>query len=771
MTASQPSSRGSDSTVGVAWLGVAALGLALAGATVLVVASQLVRGLGVLDHEFTQYFTLGSALGILLLGTWVARRIPKDGRDQDSRLNLGLLITFTCCAVSGLAAFTAMAVANARGPNCRFEDGVAFFWITWAPLALLAAVAGSTAGNRGVRNRTVVGLFALVALLSLAQDLLQMLWGPHVVDFLVGEPLALDQRAAMALSRVQVQQRLFVVLLAAFVWMAAQGVNSRRAPGSSGRLARLAMIPFGSLLLVLGIFGGTRVGLGWGWGEVKAHLSGERRTEHFVIRYAPAGWGVPFVDAVAREAEWCWHELGSQWGMAPHEPVWIYLFDSVEEQRDLTGIAASHAGVRVLSMPWWEVHEGTLRHELVHALNVEFHPAPGVVLRRGLLEGLAQAWSSDYVAVPEAHVRLAAALRAGKLPRAGELMSVLGFYDIDESNAYDAAGSFVGYLILSRGIDRFRSFEQTLDFEKAYGMPIATLDSEWRAFLAALPVDTDTIAETRDTFDPELSPGYLSQACPKLGPRVPEPWREAETRRNVGDWPGALPLYEDLYSREGKPREAAAAMACLRSLDRCPEAIELGSRALLAPDLDEGQRAGLLQAEFPCLLKARDWPAVDETLAAIDAMEPRPSAGRAELRETLANPETREACARAMASEDTLLRHVTLLDLSDGRPGDAALRYVYLTRGQVLPDLRRNVGLRKDQEEEVSALLAELPSVPAASDRLAGRLLSIADRALRAQDLDLAEKIAETLVYTAENPLNRYRASKRIERVTWVRGY
>jgi hypothetical protein len=729
--------------------------------------------LRVLDHEFSQFFTVASALGLLLLGAWAARRVPDDGRDPNSRMNLALLVTLTSGAVAGLAVFVAMDVANALGPNCQFENGVAFFWVTWVPLSLLGAVCGAILGNRGRGPGLAALLFLVVALLSLGQDLLQMLWGPHVVDFLVGEPLALDQRGTMALSRVHVLQRIFVCLIAAFAWMAAQGANSRRQadPQARGRLAGLAAIPMGALLVGLALLGGTRIGLGWSWSEVRTHLSGERRSEHFVIRYAPSGFSAPMVDGVAREAEWDWHDISTRWGVSPEKPVWIYLFESADDQRDLTGLEAPHAGMRAIVMPWWSIHEGTLRHELAHALNDELHPSVRVALYRGLLEGLAEAWSSDYVAVPEAHVRLSAALKAGKLPHADELISVLGFYEINESNAYDAAGSFIGWLILSRGWERFHTFERTLDFQEAYGMPVSGLDAEWRAFLAALPVDVDTVAETRDTFDPELSPGYLSQSCPKLGPRVPEPWREAEIRRNSGDWDGALALYEDLYASEGKPRQATAAIGCLRALGRCDEGLELGDRALALPDLDDGQRVSLLGQELRCLLQTRDWSGIDEVYSALDGMERKPSTDRAVLRQALSEPDARDVVATALASDDATTRRAALQELADARPDDTAARYVFLTRAQILPDLRRNAALRADQREAVVALLEQLPSVPGATDRLATRLVGIADRALRAGDLELAARIAETISYTAMEPLNRYRASARLERVTWVRGY
>ncbi len=308
--------------------------------------------------------------------------------------------------------------------------------------------------------------------------------------------------------------------------------------------ALLAVAVLGGLVLGLG----SHLGVGWGRGALHSWLSQVQRGEQVVVRYAPGGRASLEAPIVLREAEWCLHRYARDWGVVPGRPITIYLFDDYDQIEAWTDTRSTHVVLRRIYAPWWVSTGSTLHHELAHALHLELEPMPAVVISRGLLEGLAEAYEDDYAKLPAAHFELAGALESGDLPSARDLMHPLGFFRVAEGNAYDASGSFLGFLVLEHGFEKLVDLQRTftLDFEGVYGRNLEQLDQDWRAFLAGVPVDMEQRIEARDRFDPDLWPGYTERCCPKLGQVEPPALELAELHWSAGDWRGALDAYREL---------------------------------------------------------------------------------------------------------------------------------------------------------------------------------------------------------------------------------
>jgi len=90
-----------------------------------------------------------------------------------------------------------------------------------------------------------------------------------------------------------------------------------------------------------------------------------------------------------------------------------------------------------------------------------------------------------------------ASLRAGQLPSIASMMTTDGFHRLPESTSYPLAGSFVDFLLRTRGMRAMQVFLRSSTrtdsaaviesrFAAAFGGPVAAAEAEWRAFLGTV---------------------------------------------------------------------------------------------------------------------------------------------------------------------------------------------------------------------------------------------------------------------------------------------
>ncbi len=758
------------------WVEAVAVGAATGLAVPLL--GQLVPPLHVPTHELTTALTLVAAAVAYGFGAWWARRLRATGAEPLAALRGAFARVGVALLILGPVAWGAIVLLDSMRCGCRLQLGAGYFWLTWPPLALLAGVVGSALGAAGWRRRSLLLVILALVSLDLAHDGMQALVGFRVVDLLVGKPLAFDQRAGMEpLLLVHVYQRGFVLGLAILSWwwagwraVARQAVEDR-ALRPEARARSLPALLGAGVAVCLVVFQGSHIGIGWGDGALRATLSQELRTEHFVLRYPPGDRAALEAPVVARQAEWSLHRYQQDWGIAPTEPITIHLFDDRDQLEALTDTVSTHVVFRRVYAPWWVTGGSTLHHELAHALHLELQPSPSVALSRGIIEGLAMAWENGFASLPEAHAALAGALEAGELPHARELMHPLGFFRLNESNAYVASGSFIGWLVLEHGFDKLLALQRshTLDFRGVYGRDLDELDADWRAFLAAVPVDLDEQVKARDRFDPELWPSYTGECCPKLGRVVPTPVELAEQLWEAEAWHGALAAYSGLWERDAKPRQAFQAAQCHWRLGQPAEGLALVEQALEQPDLAEPERYRLIQARLALLLELGRFDEVEGVLAQREALDPLPSRDRLALSTVLLDPALRQAAAAGVLAQDAGHRRLLFEDLRRAHPEHPELAYLYATRVFDEIGTRYGQGVRPEERERGLEALRYAAEAPGAVDTLADELLDLIDKAIRAQDLELAELLTTQALPLAEKPVTRWQLGLRRERIAWER--
>jgi hypothetical protein len=389
-----------------------------------------------------------------------------------------------------------------------------------------------------------------------------------------------------------------------------------------------------------------------------------------------------------------------------------------------------------------------------------------------MTEGSAVAWAEHFVVVPEVHAPQAGALQADTLPSAVAFMSLDGFSKVNETNAYNASGSFVGFLVLKHGFGKFTELQRRLDYTGVYGRDLAALDGEWRAFLAEVPVDLAEAASARDSYDPDFKESYKSKQCPKLGSRSENRKDRARRMWNDGDYRRASRIYKKLLGDTGKTRWARFAASGLRQLDEHQAIIDMTREQLDREDLDEDQRFQLLQIQLTANVRLEDFEALYAGYDARAALDDSPAPYRMNVEACLRDPDIREAVMAFLNRGSSELGRRYLIDLQTRYPDKPALAYLVAVKGGILPNIRStsyHVGV--DDWRRIGEAMDFIEGAPEACDDLSGKLLNLADLGIRIGEHRLTERVSGAILEHCTDPVARHKAERRLARVQWEGDY
>ncbi len=402
-------------------------------------------------------------------------------------------------------------------------------------------------------------------------------------------------------------------------------------------------------------------------------------------------------------------------GVTMDGPITAFIFESAEQKQRMMGAANTY-----IAKPWrGEVYlqhdvfpHPVLAHELAHVVARRFARGPFGVTSRwgvpipGLIEGaaVAAAWQGE--SDTSAHEWSRAMLDAGLLPPLERVLG-LGFYGYAAGTSYTAAGSFVRWLIETRGVARFRDVYRDADFDRAYGAPLASLEAGWRAYLSTLAIPERIAVRARTRF---RRASLFARVCPHetaeavdrselhlLAGEVPRA-RDALVRAvrddptssharallaeawvRLGDVPRARALAEQAASELGP---AAAARVWVRVADvvwRWRGALE--SRPLYSRvdpalfDEDEGRTAEVKRWAIALDGSPEAVDAVRDLLVGQDSLGPDPVAAVARLAsvlESTASPPDVRAMAGYLTARQLFKSHRERAALARARSVDAS---------------------------------------------------------------------------------------------------
>lgn len=209
-------------------------------------------------------------------------------------------------------------------------------------------------------------------------------------------------------------------------------------------------------------------------------------------------------------------------GLTHPERITAFFFRSEDEKRRLMGASGTY-----VAKPWRdEVYlqlgswpHPVLHHELVHVVAGATGIGPfriagalfGLLPAPGIIEGLAVAIAWDESEGLTPHEWAAALARIGHAPSI-EATTGLAFLLQPASRAYTANGSFMRWILETRGSAAVRRIYREGDYARALETPIAALERDWHAFLLTLPLPPEAEGLARLRFE---RASIWSQVCPR----------------------------------------------------------------------------------------------------------------------------------------------------------------------------------------------------------------------------------------------------------------
>ncbi len=404
-------------------------------------------------------------------------------------------------------------------------------------------------------------------------------------------------------------------------------------------------------------------------GHLDHHLPPAATCEHFVVHARPGGPAARLAEAACRDLEFRLSQQRAVLGLEPSRLYHAYLYDSPGHKAARMG-----AGKTSIARPWQrQLHivftgVGTrlTAHELVHVYAAEAATSPlGIPVRRGilplagLLEGLAVALEPPRPLAP-LHDWSAAMRHTIDTPSMAAMMSPAGFWSHAGGKVYTLAGSFVRWLLETRGAAAVTALYGGAGFEEATGESLDALEAAWGAFLAAREVDPQIAELAAFIYD---RPSVFRKHCPYAVGRCTHDALERLTRQGPG---AALPLVRRAVAYDSDRLDGLQLLARVLAATGDAQAAQgVLDVALDRAGLSETQRASLELTRVDVLLMSGER---DEALIHLQDL-PAPAARlwqdalRLRLRMTLLGPggEPEIAGLLGVASRDARRAQITQL--------------------------------------------------------------------------------------------------------------
>ncbi|GAB4204782.1 MAG: hypothetical protein OHK0013_20050 [Sandaracinaceae bacterium] len=471
---------------------------------------------------------LALALGLVLplFAAPMGARLVVEARRRGTDPPRALVQRALAVSLTGLAIPIASAIASGfvRG-FCDAWSGLAFVAMGPGVGVPLAALAGVLVATWTDRSRLATGLALGVPLGSIALGLYRFVDTPaifayaHFVGYFPGtlyDPdIAIEAPyGALRVASLGLAIGIVVLLEVGFDGKRLDLARLRHAPWSSGLVLLLA------LGLVLSEVYGPELGLRSTSASIAHALGGRLEGERCVVivpRELPRAQAERLRDdcdfRVARAEEIL--------GVTQRERVTAFFFRSTEEKRRLMGASSTY-----IAKPWREEvylqlggwPHPVLFHEIVHVVAGNAGRGPfrisggigGFLPSAGIVEGVAVAVAWDEREDLTPHQWARALVEVGHAPSIAETEG-LGFLLQPASRAYVASGSFVRWILETRGSEAVRRLYRTGSYEDALGMPLARTEEEWRAFLRTVPLPPHAVPMARLRFE---RPAIFGQICP-----------------------------------------------------------------------------------------------------------------------------------------------------------------------------------------------------------------------------------------------------------------
>jgi tetratricopeptide (TPR) repeat protein len=582
-----------------------------------------------------------------------------------------------------LPTFAAALLAGAIGAACSLTAGMPWYAVLPAATAPLAAAVGVVAGAAFERRLPAALLYAAIVGAFTAAAAWPILTGPqvfffhHLLGYLPG-PLY-DEALAVRPSLLHFRL-VSLAWAAAFLGLAGGLWRDGRLGLPRPRPAAWVLFALGAGGVALGHAARFELGYEQSTESVARALGGRVEGERCVL-YHPRELPVDEVRRTLAECDLRVLQIEEYFGVSGSRPQ-VFLHRSAAEKQRLVG-----AGGTQFAKPWLgQLHvdprgfpHGVLKHELAHVVAAQLGRPPfgvtatalGLLPLPVLVEGAAVAadWHPGELTVHEE----ARALRdLGLAPPLPGLLSPRAFFAESHRRAYTYAGSFVRWLVDTRGREAFARLYRDGDFRAAYGVDVASLVTDFERYLDAVPLSEQARAVALRKF---RRPAIFQRPCAR---EIADLAVEAGDALRAGDPARAAELYGRCsVLDEGEPAHLRSRAVALARAGDVPGIEAIVARLATHPGATDPLRAEVLDALGDARAHHEDWAGAALAYRAAAALLADRDAARslAVKLEAVADPVLARAVLPYLA-RGTDARLFAVRDLLDQRPDYATGHYL-----------------------------------------------------------------------------------------------
>lgn len=458
--------------------------------------------------------------------------------------------------------FLLLCLNGFRVQSCEPLRGLAFIALgPWASVSF-AAVVGVLLGAAIRSPRRASILAGLFPLLSIARPLYDFVTTPGIFAYghFFGYFPGTFYDRLVDVPQAWLSHRGLTLLLGMGLWAV---LSASRSP-KTGRLqlARARKHP----LLCLGavLTAAASVSMARAGNELHHHTS-RAFVEHKLGRaietqhcrvVVPRELPLAEATRIAEDCAFRLTTLEKELGVKERETVTAYFFRSPQEKRSLMGAMRVY-----IAKPWRrEVYlqlggypHPVLPHELAHI--VARHSASGMFGVPGKLWGLipeptlveGMAVALEPVARDELtpHQWAKAAQKAGLAPALAQLLGPR-FFSHNQHLSYTLSGSFLRFVLETRGAEALRRVYREGDVERALAAPFSSLEQSWHAYLEQIPLPEPAAALAKQRFE---RAGVFSQVCPHAIERLEG---DIASALASGDLPRAIEKCGEVLAIDGR---------------------------------------------------------------------------------------------------------------------------------------------------------------------------------------------------------------------------
>lgn len=551
-------------------------------ASVFILASSLILFFLPLFRDFDYEFNQALAIVVFLASGIRAAGIVGSTQGQRVWATVKMAARGPAITLFGVGLIGTLLVVRSE---CLIVRSALWFLLLPIPALLVGTASGLMAGTVSQKHPYLVfGIFCTASLaynvwvlyVNVPIAVHSVFWGYYsgpVYDEFI--PITMSLYFSRALSVVW-----------AMMFLATGWLLRVRGMGQLPRAAYGAII-LGTVVVGTGYYFRSTTGTDLTYADLNQLLTGQDSTAHVELRYDPR-LNMRDVQILAQRAEFAIHNISGLLGITYSRRIRLYLYHDEFQKKELMG-----AGSTNFAKVWRdEIHlnaedaSSVLAHELTHIVAREFAHPLFSTHRVGFLEGLAvaAAWDDSYMTP---HEWAAALRRLERLPDIRPLVGSTAFFTSSARLSYVVMGSFVRFLIETRGSEKFKQAYYQEEFESAYGVSIDDMMHEWQMFLDSVEVRQVDL----ELAHVLLQPGVFQRRCVH---GVADLMHRADQAMRDGEWDRAMRIHDRIVRLD--PAHSEALFAKIRALSmagRWKEARSLVDSARIQPHWAHTTRAAL----------------------------------------------------------------------------------------------------------------------------------------------------------------------------------